>query len=343
LLLEPEPRGTAAALVAAALVARRVDPGAVVVSLPADHVVEEGEAFAASIARACGAAERGWLTILGVKPRHASSALGYIEPGAAVDGLQKVHRVARFIEKPDLTVAESLIAGGALWNAGIVVARADTVIEAMQRHEPTVLEAVERSLQVGGSEFDDVCPIANEFAAAPSISFDKAVLERHGNVAVTELDAAWRDVGTWVEVAELYPADGEGNRNTGWVQLSASRDTFVFSSHRLVVGMGLKDLVVVDTSDALLIAERRELGQLREAVEALAAGDLDTGSRSGPRSFDKSNKTGIVVIGRNEGERLIACLRSLELEKYPVVYVDSGSSDDSLLQREAVAPRPSLH
>jgi mannose-1-phosphate guanylyltransferase/mannose-6-phosphate isomerase len=274
LLVEPEPRNTAPALCAAARVAMRSDPSAVIVALPADHVIDDGEAFAAAIARAVTAAEGGWLTILGVRPRHASSALGYIVPGAGLDGLPHITRVSRFVEKPAPELAKSLITDGALWNAGIVVARADAMIEAMRKHEPAVLAAVERSLEAGGSEADDVKLNAKDFAQAPHISFDKAVLERHEAVAVTALGATWRDVGTWAEVAELYPADGDGNRKTGRVHLSSSQGTFVFSSSRLIVGIGLKDLVVVDTPDALLIVNRNDLGLVREAVEAMA-GDLD--------------------------------------------------------------------
>lgn len=271
LLLEPEPRNTAPALAAAALVAQQIDSDAIIVALPADHVIEEGDAFTAAIARACTAALQGWLTILGVRPRHASSAVGYILPGAAIDGLPEITRVGRFIEKPEAEMAESLIVMGALWNAGIVVARANTVIEAMRKHEPAVLEAVERSLAGGRSEVGDVHLRHGEFAAAPRISFDKAVLERHEAVAVTALDAMWRDVGTWSEVAELYPADANGNRQRGRVQLSSTRDSFVLSPHRLTVGIGLADLVVVDTPDALLIANRNELGHMVKVVEAMTA------------------------------------------------------------------------
>jgi mannose-1-phosphate guanylyltransferase / mannose-6-phosphate isomerase len=241
------------------------------VALPADHVIEDSEAFVASIAYAVAAAEKNWLAILGVRPRHASSALGYIVPGAALDGLPEVRRVGRFAEKPEPEQAGSLIAAGALWNAGIVVARADTVIDAMRKHEPAVLEAVERSLMNCQSGADEIQLSQADFVAAPRISFDKAVLERHGAVAVTALDAMWRDVGTWAEVAELYPADGDGNRRSGRVQLSSSHDSFVLSPHRLTVGIGLKDLIVVDSPDALLIANRNDLGYLREAVEAMTA------------------------------------------------------------------------
>ena len=271
LLLEPEARNTAPALAAAALVVHRIAADAVLVVLPADHVIEEGDAFTASIARACLASEQGWLTILGVRPRRVSSALGYIMPGAAIDGLPQITRVSRFIEKPEPDVAKSLIATGALWNAGIVVARANTVIEAMRKHDPAVLEAVERSLAGGRSEVGDIHLGLGEFAAAPRISFDKAVLERHEAVAVTALDAMWRDVGTWTEVAELYPADANGNRQRGRVQLSSTRDSFVLSPHRLTVGIGLADLIIVDTPDALLIANRDELGPMGKVVEVMTA------------------------------------------------------------------------
>jgi mannose-1-phosphate guanylyltransferase/mannose-6-phosphate isomerase len=271
LLLEPEARNTAPALAAAALVAQRIAADAVLVVLPADHVIEEGNAFTVSIARACAAAEAGWLAVLGVWPRHGSSAVGYIVPGAAIDGLPQITRVSRFIEKPEPEMADSLIVTGALWNAGIVVARANTVIEAIRKHEPAVLEAVERSLAGGRSEVGDVHLRQGEFAAAPSISFDKAVLERHEAVAVTALDAMWRDVGTWTEVAELYPADAHGNRQKGRVHLLSSRDSFVLSPYRLTVGIGLTDLTVIDTPDALLVANRNELGLMGKVVEVMTA------------------------------------------------------------------------
>jgi mannose-1-phosphate guanylyltransferase/mannose-6-phosphate isomerase len=271
LLIEPEPRNTAPAICAAALVAMRTDPKAVIVALPADHVIEEGGALMASIAQAVAAAEGGWLTVLGVPPRYTSSALGYIVPGAPIDGLPLVHRVGRFVEKPEPAVASSLVAAGAMWNAGIVVARAYAVIDAILKYEPAVLAAVERALKHDGREIDDVQLNADDFAAAPPISFDKAVLERHKTVAVTALDTVWRDVGTWSEVANLYAADGNGNRHNGRVKFLASKDTFVFSPNRLTVGIGLEDLFVVDTPDALLIASHQNLGLVRSVVEAMDA------------------------------------------------------------------------
>lgn len=271
LLLEPEPRNTAPALAVAALAAMRIDPAAILVALPADHFIEEGDGFATSVARACTAAAGDWLTVLGVAPRHPAAAFGYIVPGAAIEGLPGVARVSHFIEKPPPELARRLIDEAALWNAGIVVARAALIIEAVREHEPSILAAVERSLGAGESDEDGLRLERGSFGGAPKLSFDNAVLERHGRVAVTPLDAPWRDVGTWEEVAELFPADAGGNRRRGRVHFTASRNSFVFSPHRLTVGIGLSDVVVVDTPDALLVASRDDLGRLRGVVEALAA------------------------------------------------------------------------
>lgn len=295
LLVEPEPRNTAPALCAAALVAMRTDPNAVIVALPADHVIEDGEAFAAAIAQAVAAAEKNWLAILGVRPRHASSALGYVVPGVALDGLPQVTRVSRFVEKPEAEFAAKLVSTGALWNAGMVVARAEAVIAAMRKHEPAALEAVERSLANGRNGSDEVHLNQADFAAAPRISFDKAVLERHEAVAVTALDAMWRDVGTWAEVAELYPADGDGNRHNGRVQLLSSHNSFVLSPHRLTVGIGLEDLIVVDAPDALLIVNRNDLGLVREVVETLTAD-----SCSGVATVDEQLNVKKILLHRGE-------------------------------------------
>jgi mannose-1-phosphate guanylyltransferase/mannose-6-phosphate isomerase len=310
LILEPEPRNTAPALTSAALVAQRIDSDAIIVGLPADHVIEEGDAFTTSIARACAAAEKGWLTILGVRPRHASSALGYIMPGALIDGLPLVTRVSRFMEKPEPQIAEGLIETGALWNAGIVVARADAVIEAMRKHEPAVLEAIEHSL-VNGRNGADVVQLGQaDFSAAPRISFDKAVLERHETVAVTVLDAMWRDVGTWEEVAELYLADIDGNRKIGKVHLSSSCNSFVLSPHRLTVGIGLADLFVVDTPDVLLIVNHKDIRLVRDVVEAMtttgypqvAAGAQRVNSNSRPEGGISTEESRALHIALGVGK-----------------------------------------
>lgn len=247
---------------------------------------------------------------MGVRPRRASAGLGYIIPDAGIDGLPHVSRVKRFIEKPTAEAAQGLIESGALWNAGIVVAHADQVIAATRRHEPAVLGAVELSLANGRIGVDKVHLGSNGITSAPRISFNKAVLERHDAVAITPLTTMWRDVGTWAEVADLYDADMDGNRHTGRVHLSASRNSFVFSPHRLTVGIGLNDLIVVDTPDALLVANRHDLGLMRDVVGALArasypevaAGVRSVSSDSPPSKVVSDKATRALRIALGSGE-----------------------------------------
>jgi mannose-1-phosphate guanylyltransferase/mannose-6-phosphate isomerase len=271
ILLEPCARGTAPAIGAAALLAMRTDPEAIIVALPADHIIEDDTAFAASIGQAGAAASGSHIAVLGVTPRHAADGFGYILTGANLEGVPHVAWVTQFIEKPSGEAALGLIERGALWNAGIVVARASILIEAIGRHAPDVLAAVEQSLKLKDITGNEVALEAGAFAAAPSISFDTAVLEKSSAVVVAPLAAIWRDVGTWDAVTELFGGDLEGNRHHGRVRLTTSADSFVFSPHRLTVGLGLKGLVVVDTPDALLIASRSSLGDLRGVVAEMTA------------------------------------------------------------------------
>ncbi len=267
LVLEPEARNTAPAIAAAAFVAHAEDSDAVLIVLPADHVIDDHQSFAEAAAVAVSAATVGEIVILGVRPHEPSSALGYIVPDASVGG--GIQRVGRFVEKPDAARAAQLISSGALWNAGMVVARADTIIAALNLHEPRVSKAVR--LAVDNAKRGDDCLLLDReaFAQSPSISFDHAVLERHGHVRVVSLDAGWRDMGTWPEVAALIAPDSDDNRIRGDVRLAGSRRNIVFSPRRLMVGLGIEDLVVIDTPDALLIAHQNRLGLLGETVKAM--------------------------------------------------------------------------
>lgn len=269
LVLEPEARNTAPAVAAAAFVAHAEDRDAVLIVLPADHIIEDHQIFGAAVAMAAAAATVGEIIILGVRPNVPSSALGYIVPDARVDG--GVRRVGRFVEKPDAQRAAQLMASGALWNAGMVVARADTIIAAFNLHEPRVSKAVRLAVDRATWSGDSLLLDRDAFARSPSISFDHAVLERHGHVRVVSLDAGWRDVGTWSEVAALIAPDSDANRIRGDVRLTGSKGNFLFSPRRLTVGLGIEDLVVIDTPDALLIAHQSRLGLLGEAVKTMIA------------------------------------------------------------------------
>ena len=279
LIFEPVARNTAPAIAAAALIATRHNPDDILVVMPSDHIVDGIEDFVKSVEGAADLARQGWITILGVVPSEPSSALGYIVPGEAVSG--QGWRVDRFVEKPPREFAEELVRAGAFWNAGMVVARAQDVIDALRRHEPKVLAAVEASLglESGANE----CHLgADAFATAPKISFDYAVLEKHERVAVTPLHAAWRDVGTWNEVASLHTPDKYGNRIIGDVHLSGGKENFIRSTDRRILALGVEDLVIVDSPDSLLVAKREHLPSLSQAVQDLP--QLKPISHNGPKA-----------------------------------------------------------
>ncbi|MBL8908188.1 MAG: mannose-1-phosphate guanylyltransferase [Rhizobiales bacterium] len=295
LILEPSGRNTAPAVAAAALVAAGRHPDDVLVVMPSDHVVDGIEGFVASVEAASRLARAGWITVLGVVPNEASSAFGYIVPGESLgeDG----SRVARFVEKPPREAAEELRRAGAFWNAGMVVAKASVLIEALREHEPAVLAGVEDTLRLGALEPE--CRLdAEAFARVPKMSFDHAVLERHARVAVTPLLASWRDVGTWGEVAALYQADPDGNRVVGDACVIQSKNSFIRSSERQVVALGVENLFVVDTPDGLLVAHGGCLPLLGKAVESLR--------NNAPRSLDTARPDwgGVQLILQNAASRV---------------------------------------
>jgi len=273
LLLEPAPRNTAPALGCAALWALSVDRDAVLTCLPADHHIADGEAFARVVGEAVPAAEAGWWMTLGVTPDHASTAYGYIAAGAALgDGLAG-NQVQRFIEKPDHETATQLIADGHLWNAGIFVVRADKLLEALARHAPAVVDACKAAMASLAADGRFLRMDGQAISASPAISIDYAVLENHDRIGVLPFAGSWSDVGSWNAVAEVAavpsPDDGRGNRGEGDIRFVDCHNTYLYSPGRLTVALGLDDLVVIDTPDALLVARKDRAEAVRGIVDAL--------------------------------------------------------------------------
>jgi len=283
LILEPMSRNTAPAIAAAAYLVCRQDADAYIFVVPSDHVIEDTGGFVKSAIAALAMAESGWMSILGIIPREPSSAYGYIVPGRALDG--RGFEVTKFVEKPSDAVASALIAQGAFWNAGMVIAKAADVIEALERHEPDIVKAVEQAIGDTDAGHDQIELAAEAFSQAPKISFDYAVLERHDRVCVTPLHSPWRDVGSWSEVAQLYAADERNNRVSGDVVLTGCDNSFVLSPGRLTVGLGIKDLLIIDTPDALLVAHRDSAAQLGETVSELQAQGREETVDTPKRSF----------------------------------------------------------
>ncbi len=284
-LLEPVGRNTAAAVAMAAFYAQeRGAPTATLLVLAADHLMQEGAAFEQAVARACILAEQGHLVTFGMTPQGPETGFGYIR--------HRGEEVLSFVEKPDRARAEAFVASGEyLWNAGMFCWRADVLLNEMRQHAGDLLAGVERAYvaaqsSVGAGVLQKVLP-ATEFAALPSISIDHALMEHSRRVAVVPAALGWSDVGSWTAMATTQVADAQGNRVRGDVLLEDVADSFIQSEGRLVAMIGLRDMLVIDTADALLIAHKDRDQEVRRIVDLLKArgGDLHRLHRTAHRPW----------------------------------------------------------
>ena len=272
IVLEPVARSTAPAAALGALLAAREAVDAQVLLLPSDHVIARPQAFRAAVDAACAAAAAGRLVTFGIPPRAPETAYGYIRAGAVLDGDTGTRRVERFIEKPALdTARRCLAAGGYLWNSGMFLFRADAFLAELERLEPAMLSHCRAALDGATEDLDFLRPNAEAYAAVRSISIDYAVMEHTDRAAVVPLDAGWRDVGSWMALWELASKDRHGNASRGDTVLVDTRNSVVRADSRLVATVGLDGMVVVETADAVLVADKAHGEQVKAVVEALKA------------------------------------------------------------------------
>jgi mannose-1-phosphate guanylyltransferase len=269
-ITEPAGRNTAPAI-AASLLAMPEDArhGAVAV-LPSDHRVAEPGAFRRALAAAFAAAEsQDRIVALGVVPRWAETGFGYLELGGEIAGAPDLVEVERFREKPDRTTAEAFVASGRhLWNAGIFVFRGATLLGALERHAPELAAGLARYAA-------EPARAAELYAALPAISIDYAVMEKAAGLAAVRLDCGWDDLGSWQALFEVLPAGEAGNRSHGEVVAVDAQDNLLFADRGLVAALGVSDLVIVRTGDAVLVARRDRAQDVRRIVERLAAAGRD--------------------------------------------------------------------
>lgn len=269
-LLEPVARNTAAAMAAIALLS---DPDQLLLFAPADHHIPDAERFVATIQKGVPAALAGYLVTFGVEPVFPSTAYGYIRQGEPLEaslGDEAGHAVAAFVEKPAAAHAEQLLlAGGHLWNAGILLVQTRVLIAALQEHAPDILQSCRQATSTVETDGDFLRMDAAAFGRCRSQSIDYAVLEKCDKVAVIPFQGRWSDVGSWNAVADLHDADDNGNRISGRGFAIGARNTFVYAPNRPVVALGTKDLLVVDTPDALLVAHADCAEQVKDAVALL--------------------------------------------------------------------------
>jgi len=276
-LLEPAGRNTAPAILLAAQYAvSHISPEAVLLVLPADHLIRELDRFAADVQRARALAEDGWLATFGIVPTHAETGFGYIRVGASIDG-RDGSEVAAFVEKPRREVAEAyLAAGDHLWNSGMFCFRADALLAAAAQTCPDVLAAAQ-ACQAASMNFESPVEYAREaFLAQPDISIDYAVMEHAPRRAVVPATFDWSDIGSWKAVSELETeTDEQGNRVRGQAILIESANCYIQSDKRMVAAVGVHDLVIVDTDDAVLVADKDRAQQVKLVVDRLRAAKHD--------------------------------------------------------------------
>lgn len=278
IVLEPVGRNTAPAIAAAALVAMADGSDPLLLVLPSDHVVRDADAFRAAVQAATPAAEAGALVTFGIVPQVPETGFGYIqaEAGPPSPG-EGVRRVLRFVEKPDAATAQAYLDdGGYFWNSGMFLFRASRYLEELGRYRPDILAAVRAAcahldhdaLSQGG-EFLRLDRDA--FAASPSESIDYAVMEKTEAAMVLPVDIGWNDVGSWSALWEVSEQDGDGNAHHGDVIAIDSRNSYAYA-RRLVALVGVDDLVVVETDDAVLVAAKDKVQDVKQVVAQLKAG-----------------------------------------------------------------------
>ncbi|MFZ5956780.1 mannose-1-phosphate guanylyltransferase/mannose-6-phosphate isomerase [Pseudomonas knackmussii] len=272
-VLEPFGRNTAAAVLAAAMQLQQTHgPDALMLVLPADHLIKNTDAFAQAVANAAKLASTGWLVTFGIQPQYPETGFGYIESatGTLDGGLQ----VKRFVEKPNLEKAqEYLAAGNYFWNSGMFCFRVGTLVEEMEANAPDVSEAV--AATIAASRLTEakahrcLSLDAELFANVPDISIDYALMERSNKVATVPCDLGWSDIGSWNALSELTAEDSNGNRFEGEVLSHGAHNNYVQSPERLAALVGVQNLIVVDTPDALLIAHKEHTQDVKQIVSQL--------------------------------------------------------------------------
>jgi len=272
IVLEPAGRNSAPAIAAAALLAAETDPDAVLWMMAADAAITDHEALRRLLAEAAMAARQGRIVTFGMKPTAPETGYGYIEVGDPLVGLPGVYALARFIEKPDQATAAALAASGRhLWNSGMFVFAARTLLEELEAYAPDVLRAVRRAVAERSQDLDFIRLDAASFRASPDISLDYAIAEKTLRAAVVPADLGWSDVGSWGALWELGEKDEAGNVAQGDVLLEASESCYVRSDGVLTAVVGLADAVVVVTKDAVLAMHRDHAQNVKRIVERLKA------------------------------------------------------------------------
>ncbi|HWA03735.1 MAG TPA: mannose-1-phosphate guanylyltransferase/mannose-6-phosphate isomerase [Rhizomicrobium sp.] len=270
IVLEPMGRNTAPAAVVAALMTAEADPEGVIVLMPSDHVVRDCASFADAVELAAEAARGRHIVTFGMAPTGPETGYGYVHRGARLEKLDGAYEVQRFVEKPDLETARDYLAdGGYYWNSGMFVFRADVLIEEMARHAPDILSAARDALSLAKRDLDFTRLDADAFGKAPNISIDYALMEKTDRAAIVPCSIGWSDVGAWSALWDIRQQDARDNVFLGDVIAHDSSGSYVHSHKRLTALVGVRDLVVIDTDDAVLVADKFRAQDVKAIVDRL--------------------------------------------------------------------------
>ncbi len=268
IILEPIGRNTAPAIALAALTAVETSSDPVLLILAADHLISNQQAFQSSVLKALPLAQSGKLVTFGIVPTQPETGYGYIEKGDPL--MDAGFYVNQFVEKPDLTTAKNYLASGNyFWNSGMFMFRARRYLDELALHQPAILEACRRALAGGSSDMDFIRVDAEAFGACPDDSIDYAVMEKTADAAMVPLDAGWSDIGSWSALWEVSEKDPQGNAVKGDVLLDSTSGSYVHADSRLVATVGVADLVVVETKDAVLVTHKSCVQDVKKIVEHL--------------------------------------------------------------------------
>ena len=270
IVLEPVGRNTAPAATVAALLIAKDDPDAVVLLVPSDHVIADIEAFRAAVFTAEAAAARGGIVTFGIKPAIAETGYGYLAGGAPLREAPGCLKLERFVEKPDRATAERYLADGSyFWNSGIFLFKASELLKEVERLEPAIVTACRDAIEKARQDLDFVRLDEAAFGRSPSLSLDYAVMEHTPKAAVVPVEMGWSDVGSWHALWDISEKGEEGNAIKGDVLLEGVRNSYLRSDGPLLAAVGVEDLVIVATTDAVLVSRRDRAQDVRKIVDAL--------------------------------------------------------------------------
>jgi mannose-1-phosphate guanylyltransferase/mannose-6-phosphate isomerase len=274
IILEPCGRNTAPAVAMAALHARKGGADPLLLVLPADHLIADVEQFQEQISKACESAEQGALVTFGIVPTAPETGYGYIRAASLAAG--EGYPVASFVEKPDLATAQSYLdSGDYYWNSGMFLFRASRYLEELARFRSDILSVCEQAFANLTQDLDFMRLRVEDFAACPSDSIDYAVMEKTDRAVVYPLDAGWNDIGAWSALWDVKAHDEAGNVKLGDVLVKDVRNCYLHGTKRLIAAVGVEDLVVVETADAVLVAKRDQVQDVKEIVAQLKQGGRD--------------------------------------------------------------------